>query len=56
MKTLYRYLIISALLLAAIASYSYGSQTSMFIFVILGFALEAAFWFRIFPIKKQNRS
>lgn len=29
MKTLYRYLIISALLLAAIASYSYGSQTGM---------------------------
>ncbi len=54
MKTLYRYLILLVLLIAAIAAYSAGSRTGMFAFIILGFALEAAFWLRLFPIKRKG--
>lgn len=53
MKTLYRVLILLALLVAAIASYSVGSQTGMFAFIILGFLLEGAFWLGLFPAKKR---
>ena len=53
-KTLYRYLIIFALLLAAIASYSYGHTTGLFLFIILGLAFEAAFWFKLFLNKKKG--
>ena len=52
MKTIFHYLIVLGLLIAAIGSYSYGNTTGMFIFVLLGFALEVVFWFRLFPSKK----
>ena len=54
MKSVYRYLIIFALLVAALASYSFGHQTGVFFFVILGFAFEAGFWFGLFPIKRSR--
>lgn len=52
MKTFYRIIILLALLLGAIASYSYSSQTGMFIFVVLGVALEIAFWLNLMPRRK----
>ena len=54
MKVIYRILIVLALLLAAISAYSIGNQTGMFIFVILGFLLEGAFWLGLLP-KKRNQ-
>lgn len=54
MKSMYRYLIIFALLLAALSSYSLGHRTGMFLFVILGFAFEASFWFGLFPVKRSQ--
>ncbi|SNY43144.1 hypothetical protein SAMN06297280_0539 [Arsukibacterium tuosuense] len=54
MNAFYRFFIIIALLVAAIFSYSLGSQTGMFIFVILGFVLEGAFWFGLFPFKRSK--
>ncbi|RUO69408.1 hypothetical protein [Idiomarina ramblicola] len=54
MKKLYRYLIAFALLIAAISSYSFGNQTGLFVFIILGFAFEAAFWFGLFPVRKRK--
>lgn len=54
MKTLLRYLIIFAFLMGAIASYSAGNHTGMFIFVLLGFLLEGAFWFGLFPLKRKH--
>lgn len=54
MKTLLRYAIIFAFLLGAIASYSAGSRTGMFIFVLLGFLLEGAFWLGLFPLKRKH--
>jgi hypothetical protein len=56
MKTLYRYIIVFALLVAAIALYSAGNQTGMFIFIVLGFLLEGAFWFGLFPMKRSKNS
>ncbi|WP_181898462.1 hypothetical protein [Alteromonas aestuariivivens] len=56
MKNLYRYLIAFALLVVAIGSYSYGNTTGLFIFVILGFAFEAAFWLKLFPIKNKAKN
>ncbi|MEG3766696.1 hypothetical protein [Alteromonas sp. 14N.309.X.WAT.G.H12] len=53
MKTLFRYLLIFALFVAAMSSYSYGNQMGMFLFVVLGLFLETAFWFNLFPRKKQ---
>ncbi|KKE82468.1 hypothetical protein [Pseudoalteromonas luteoviolacea] len=55
MKTLFRILIILALLIAALSAYSYGSAHSAFVFVVLGVALETAFWLRLFPRKTKKR-
>ncbi|MCW8091859.1 hypothetical protein [Alteromonas sp. ASW11-130] len=54
MKSIYRYIFTFVLLLAAISSYSFGNQTGMFIFVALGFILEGAFWFGLFPLKRNK--
>lgn len=54
MKQLYRWLLIIVLLLAAIASYSAGSSTGVFLFIILGFLLECAFWFKLFPLQNKH--
>ncbi|WP_162558422.1 hypothetical protein [Saliniradius amylolyticus] len=55
MKRLYRYLILLALLIAAISAYSVGSQTGMFVFIILGFILEAGFWLGLFPVRRRRQ-
>ncbi|WP_170829170.1 MULTISPECIES: hypothetical protein [Pseudoalteromonas] len=56
MNTLYRILISLLLLIAAIAAYSYGSTTGIFLFIILGAAFEMAFWFKLFPLKKSGKT
>tara|TARA_Y100001937_G_C6899804_1_gene232773 strand:+ start:233 stop:403 length:171 start_codon:yes stop_codon:yes gene_type:complete len=53
MKTILRLMLILALLFAAISSYSYGSTTGTFFFIILGFVFEAAFYFKLFSAKKS---
>ena len=55
MKTLLRYLVIFALLLGAIAAYSAGNSTGMFIFVLVGFLLEGGFWLGLFPMKRKHQ-
>ncbi|ATD10354.1 hypothetical protein PPIS_b1367 [Pseudoalteromonas piscicida] len=55
MKTLYRIAILLALLIGVIAAYSYSSHTGMFIFVILGVALEIAFWLKLIP-RRNNKT
>lgn len=42
------------LLCAALASYSAGFDSGLFIFILLGFLLEAGFWFGLFPIKRTK--
>ncbi len=54
MRHLFRFIIFFALLCAAVASYSYGHKTGLFVFVVLGFAFEAAFWLGLFPLKRDK--
>ncbi len=54
MQGILRYVILFALLMAAFSAYSFGSQTGMFVFILLGFALEGAFWLGLFPIKRNK--
>ena len=54
MKGIYRILIAVILLMAAIASYSFGIQSGVFLFVVLGFILEGLFWLGLFPTKRQK--
>lgn len=53
MRILLRVLLGLVLLVLAIASYSYGFDSGMIVFIIMGFSLEMAFWFNIFPLKKR---
>lgn len=55
MKGIYRILIAFICLMAAIASYSFGIQSGVFLFVVLGFILEGLFWFGLFPTKRQKK-
>lgn len=55
MKKLVRYLLLFTLLLVAIALYSAGHQTGLFVLIVLGFALEAAFWFKLFTGKDKSK-
>ncbi|OJF68284.1 hypothetical protein BK026_05510 [Alteromonas sp. V450] len=55
MKGIYRILIAVILLMAAIASYSFGIQSGVFLFVVLGFILEGLFWLGLFPTKRQKK-
>lgn len=53
MNSFTRWFILFALIVAAIASYSYGSSTGLFVFIIIGAIFELAFWFGVFS-KKSN--
>lgn len=52
MKTIHRIILLVALLIAAIASYSQGISSGVFFFIALGLALEMLFWLKLFPNKK----
>jgi Sec-independent protein secretion pathway component TatC len=54
MKKLNRWILVVVFLVAAIASYSAGSSTGVFVFVILGFLFECGFWFKLLPSKKKT--
>jgi hypothetical protein len=53
---IYRFLILAVLIIAALSSYSYGSSTGVFVFVILGFIFEGLFWFGLFRKSPKNSS
>ncbi|GAB3020624.1 hypothetical protein [Bowmanella dokdonensis] len=54
MKQFYRWILVFVFLAAALASYSAGSSTGVFMFVILGFLFECGFWLKLFPAKKKG--
>lgn len=54
MNKICRFLILAALLVAAISAYSYGSATGVFVFIILGFVFEGLFWFGLFGKKSKT--
>jgi len=54
MNKIYRFLILVALVIAALSSYSYGNSTGVFLFVILGFLFEGLFWLGLF--RKSRKS
>lgn len=56
MSTIMKWLILLALIFIAISFYSYGNSTGMFIFIILGFLFEGAFWLKLFKRKKKHNS
>jgi hypothetical protein len=56
MNSFTRWLILAILIIAAVACYSYGSSTGIFIFIIAGVGFELAFWFGIFSRKKKRSS
>jgi len=53
MKILHKWIILAGLLLAALISYGYGISQGIVVFVVLGAALELAFWFGIFGKNEQ---
>jgi hypothetical protein len=46
-----KWIILTVLILAAIACYSYGSSTGLFVFIVVGVIFELAFWFGVFSKK-----
>lgn len=56
MKTLLRFVLAVVFLAIAIACYSRGFASGAFVFVLLGIVFEAAFWLRLFPIKRSQKS
>jgi len=54
MKTFYRWLVLAALLLAALISYGYGFSKDIIYLVALGLIFELAFWSGVFKKKKTN--
>jgi type IV secretory pathway TrbL component len=56
MNTITKWLILLVLIFTAIVFYSYGNSTGMFIFIILGFLFEGAFWLTLFNRKKKLSS
>lgn len=56
MNKIYRFLILAVLIIAALSSYSYGSSTGVFVFVILGFVFEGLFWFGLFRKSPKSSS
>ena len=58
MKTFLRCLLALVFLAIAIAiaCYSRGFASGAFVFVLLGIVFEAAFWLRLFPIKRRSES
>ena len=55
MKAIYRILIALVLLAAAIASYSKGIQSGVFLFIILALFLKAPFGLACFQSKGEKR-
>lgn len=55
MKIILRLVIVLALLAAAIASYSAGISSGVFIFIVLGFLFESGFWIGLFPRKRRRQ-
>jgi hypothetical protein len=56
MKTLHKWIILCALLLAAIASYSYGSSQGVVAFILIGVIFELTFWFKLLKKKPHTES
>jgi hypothetical protein len=56
MKTFLRFLLALVFLAIAIACYSRGFASGAFVFVLLGIVFEAAFWLRLFPMKRRKAS
>mgnify|MGYP006075591621 FL=1 len=56
MNTITKWLVLLVLISTAIGFYSYGNSTGMFIFIILGFLFEGAFWLKLFNRKKKPSS
>ncbi|MFB1036184.1 MAG: hypothetical protein QMC38_12640 [Sinobacterium sp.] len=56
MSTITKWLILLALIFIAISFYSYGNSTGMFIFIILGFLFEGAFWLKLLKRKEKRSS
>jgi hypothetical protein len=54
MKTFHKWIILCALLVAALASYSYGFSAEAFAFVGLGVAFELLFWFKVFSKSSEH--
>jgi hypothetical protein len=54
MKSLYRIVILFALLLGAVMSYVYGSKAGLFLFIALGLILELAFWLRLSSLFRKS--
>lgn len=54
MNKIYRFVILAALIIAALSSYSYGSATGVFVFIILGFVFEGLFWFGLFRKREKT--
>jgi len=55
MNKVVRWLVIIALLIAAIGSYIVGSTTSLGIFLVIGVLFELCFWFGLFSYDRKNR-
>ncbi|MDO6428235.1 hypothetical protein Q4489_14535 [Thalassotalea sp. 1_MG-2023] len=54
MNSFIRWFFFVALIIAAIACYSYGSSTGLFVFIVLGGIFELACWFGIFSRKSRH--
>ena len=54
MNKITRFLVLTLLVIAAIASYSYGSSTGIFAFVILGFIFETCIWVSVVRQKRRK--
>ena len=56
MNSFTEWVILAALILAALTCYSYGSSTGLFVFILIGALFELAFWFGIFSKKDKHSS
>jgi hypothetical protein len=56
MNKITKWLVLLVLIFTAISFYSYGNSTGMFIFIVLGFLFEGAFWLKLFNRKKKQSS
>ncbi|MFT6087358.1 MAG: hypothetical protein ACJAWT_000774 [Glaciecola sp.] len=56
MNKITKWLVLLVLIFTAISFYSYGNSTGMFIFIVLGFLFEGAFWLKLFNREKKQGS
>ncbi|GHE76828.1 hypothetical protein [Thalassotalea profundi] len=56
MNRVTKWIILAILILAALACYSYGNSTGLFVFMIMGVIFELAFWFGVFSKKGKHSS